>query len=590
MSRLAPAFGIFAAFVILPSLVTSTAQAQSCIADLIVINARVHTVDAARPSAEAVAICGERIARVGSNEEVRSLTGQATRTIDAQGRLLVPGFNDAHVHLVSGAEELVGVDLRPAANEEDFARRLGAYAARLPKGRWIQGGFWDHEAWPSKALPTHAVIDRVTPEHPVFVQRLDGHMGVANARAMKLAGITRDTKAPAGGSIVRNASGEPTGVFKDNAMDLITRAIPPATLEETMEKARAALKHAASLGVTTIQDMTASATELRAYNALRAAGELTARMYSIQNHGIEGLVDGGIATGFGDDWIRIGGQKLFADGSMGSGTAAFFEPYTDDPSTSGLLIHTPQALEKAIFAADAAGFQVIVHAIGDRANAIVLDAFEKLQKERGPRDRRARIEHAQVVREADKARFKTLGVIASIQPSHCIDDMRWAEKRIGRERSRNAYDFRSFADAGARIAFGTDWYVEPLNPMLGLYAAVTRQYPDGTPAGGWFPEERITMAQAIEYYTLGSAYAEFADERKGSITEGKLADMVLLSKDLLTIPPREILDTKPVLTIVGGRLVYERPQQQASGGAESPKATASAQRAWGSGRGPTRAK
>ena len=246
---------------------------------------------------------------------------------------------------------------------------------------------------------------------------------------------------------------------------------------------------------------------------------------------------------------------------MGSGTAAFFEPYTDDPSTSGLLIHTPEALEKAIFDADAAGFQVIVHAIGDRANAMVLDAFEKLQRERGPRDRRARIEHAQVVRDSDKARFRALGVIASIQPSHCIDDMRWAERRIGKERSRVAYNFKSFADAGARIAFGTDWYVEPLDPMLGLYAAVTRQYRDGTPAGGWFPEERLSMAQAIEYYTLGSAYAEFADDRKGSITAGKLADLVLLSKDLFSIPPREILETRPVLTIVGGRIVFEQPSQ-----------------------------
>jgi predicted amidohydrolase YtcJ len=561
MTRRALALCVVGLVVISPLLVTTRALAEACTADLVIVNAKVHTVDAARPSAEAVAVCGERVARVGTNDEARRLAGDGTRTIDARGRLLVPGFNDAHVHLVSGAEELVGIDLRPAVDEQDFARRLGAYAARLPKGRWIQGGYWDHEAWPSKTLPTHALVDRVTPEHPVFVQRLDGHMGVANALAMKLAGIARDTKAPDGGTIVRDASGEPTGVFKDNAMDLITRAIPPATLDATIEKARAALTHAASLGVTTIQDMTASATELRAYHALRAAHELTARIYSIQNHGIEGLADAGIATGFGDDWIRIGGQKLFADGSMGSGTAAFFEPYTDDPSTSGLLIHTPEALEKAIFAADAAGFQVIVHAIGDRANAMVLDAIDKLQRERGARDRRARIEHAQVVRDSDKRRFRTLGVIASIQPSHCIDDMRWAEKRIGKERSRIAYDFKSFADAGARIAFGTDWYVEPLNPMLGLYAAVTRQYPDGTPAGGWFPEERITMAQAIEYYTLGSAYAEFAEERKGSITEGKLADLVLLSKDLFSVPPREILETRPVLTIVGGRVVYEQSSQ-----------------------------
>jgi hypothetical protein len=537
------------------------APARTCIPDLVIVNAKVHTVDPARPAAEAIAVCGEVIARVGTTAEVAALAGRGTRTIDARGRLVLPGFNDAHVHLISGAEQIVGVDLRPARDEEDFVRRLADHVKTVPAGRWIRGGYWDHEAWPSKALPTRELLDRVTPAHPVFVQRLDGHMGVANSLAMTLAGVTRGTAAPDGGSIVRTAGGEPAGVFKDNAMDLITRAIPDPTLDEIVEKARAALKHAAALGVTTIQDMTASATELRAYQALRASGELTARIYSIQNHGIAGLRDAGIATGFGDDWLRIGGIKLFADGSMGSGTAAFFEPYADDPATSGLLLQPPGALEQAVFDADAAGFQPIVHAIGDRANALVLDIFEKLLRERGPGDRRPRIEHAQVVREADKARFRALGVIASIQPSHCIDDMRWAEARIGRARSAIAYDFRSFADAGARLAFGTDWYVEPLDPMLGLYAAVTRQFPDGTPEEGWFPEERIPIERAIEYYTLGSAYAEFADARKGSLTEGKLADLVVLSQDVLTIAPRAILATRPVLTIAGGRIVYEAPSR-----------------------------
>jgi len=548
--------------------------AQGCVPDLVILNAKVHTVDRTKPSAEAVAVCGERIARVGTTAEVRALAGPTTRVIDAGGRLLLPGFNDAHVHLVSGADELVGVDLRPVKSEQEFARTLGTYAATLAPDRWILGGYWDHEAWPSHALPAHALIDAVTPRNPVFVQRLDGHMGLANALAMKRAGITRAAKAPEGGTIVRDASGEPTGVFKDNAMDLITRAVPPDTLDETMDKARAALKLAASVGVTTMQDMTESATQLRAYQALRGKGELTARIYSIQNHGIDGVKAAGITTGFGDDWIRIGGQKLFADGSMGSGTAAFFEPYADDPSTKGLLLQSPEELEKAMFAADAAGFQVVVHAIGDRANAIVLDALEKLQRERGPRDRRPRIEHAQVVRQADKARFKALGVIASIQPSHCIDDMHWAEKRIGRDRSRIAYNFKSFVDVGAAIAFGTDWYVEPLDPMLGLYAAVTRQFPDGTPPGGWFPEEKISMDQAVEYYTLGSAYAEFAERDKGSITEGKLADMVLLSNDLFMIAPREILNTKPVYTIVGGRVVYQAPAAAREGRRPSRKAWA----------------
>ena len=330
---------------------------------------------------------------------------------------------------------------------------------------------------------------------------------------------------------------------------------PRSTRRST--KARAGLAHAARLGVTTIQDMTTDATQFAAYQRLRESGELPVRITSHQNRSIEGLIAAGIHTGFGDDWLRIGGVKLFADGSMGSGTAAFFAPYADDPSTAGLLIQPADVLETQMLAADAAGFQLVVHAIGDKANASVLDILERLQKTRVRADRRARIEHAQVVRDADKARFAAAGVIASIQPSHCIDDMRWAEKRIGHARSAEAYDFKSFVAAGVRIAFGTDWYVEPLDPMLGLYAAVTRQFPDGTPEGGWFPEERLTLPQAIEFYTAGSAYAEFADTRKGRLKPGYLADLVVLSKNLFEIQPREILTTKPVLTVVGGRISYE---------------------------------
>ena len=544
---------IAAAFVAVPlGFALTYPTAQTCTPETVIVNARVHTVDIAQPAAHAVAVCKDTISRVGSSEEIRRLAGAGTRVIDAGGRLVVPGFNDAHVHLIDGANELVGVDLRPAKSEADLARMLKEHAATLPKGEWILGGYWDHEAWPGRALPTRAAIDAATPDNPVFVQRLDGHMALANSLAMRLAKVTSAAKDPEGGTIVRDAAGEPSGVFKDNAMSLVSRAIPDDTLDRTKEKARAALKFAASLGVTSVQDMTASANELKAYRELQSTGELTARIYSIQNYG-------GPMTGrrSGDAWIRTGGRKLFADGSMGSGTAAFFAPYSDDPSTSGLLLQSPEVLKKAIFDADAAGFQPVVHAIGDRANAIVLDAFEELQRTRGARDRRPRIEHAQVVRDADKARFKASGVIASIQPSHCIDDMRWAERRIGRERTPISYDVKSFADAGARIAFGTDWYVEPLNPMLGLYAAVTRQFPDGTPEGGWFPEERISMAQAIEYYTLGAAYAEFEDQRKGVIKEGRLADLVILSADLFKISPREILEVKPVLTMVGGRVVFE---------------------------------
>jgi predicted amidohydrolase YtcJ len=553
---------------VLGAVLTASPALAQCIPDLVLVNGKIHTVDRAAPLAEALAICGERIAAVGGTEEIKKLAGPKTRIIDLAGKLVLPGFNDAHVHLVDGAEEIVGVDLRPAKDEREFARRLADHAAKLPKGKWILGGYWDHESWPSKTLPTRQLVDRAVPNNPVFVQRLDGHMAVANSLAISLAGVTKATQAPDGGAIVRDVSGEPAGVFKDNAMELIARAIPPPSDDDVRERVKAALKHAASLGVTTIQDMTASAAELRAYQTLLAAGELTARIYSIQNHGIEGARQTGVTTGFGNDWIRIGGIKLFADGSMGSGTAAFFEPYADDPSTKGLLIQEPASLEKAMFDADAAGFQLVVHAIGDRANAIVLDILEKLARERGARDRRPRIEHSQVVRDADKARFKKVGVIASIQPSHCIDDMRWAEARIGKARSAIAYDFKSFVDAGVQVAFGTDWYVEPLDPMLGLYAAVTRQFPDGTPADGWFPEERLDLNRAIEFYTLGSAYAEFAEDRKGSIAVGRLADLVVLSKDLFAIPAREILTTRPVLTIVGGRAVFAK---QPMAGTEGPR-------------------
>lgn len=541
--------------VLLPLAVS--AGGAPCTPDLVLVNGRVHTVDASRSEAEAVAICGERISQVGSTAEIRALAAKDTRVIDLRGRRVVPGFNDAHVHFIDGADELVGVNLRPATDERDLARRLAEHASKLPRGRWILGGYWDHEAWPSRALPTRKAIDSATPGHPVFVQRLDGHMALANSLAMKLAGVTRDTPSPDGGTIVRDETGEPTGVFKDNAMGLITKAVPSPSLDEVIEKARAALKHAAEHGVTTVQDMTASATELAAYQALRDRGELTARIYSIQNHGIDGLVRAGIRTGFGDDWIRIGGIKLFADGSMGSGTAAFFDPYADDPSTKGLVLQSPEDLQKSMIEADAAGFQLVVHAIGDRANAITIDAMEQVARANGPRDRRPRIEHAQVMRDSDKQRMARLGIIASIQPSHCIDDMRWAERRIGRERCAIAYDFKSFVDAGVKVAFGTDWYVEPLDPMIGLYAAVTRQFPDGTPAGGWFPEEKITMAQAVEFYTLGAAYAQYAEGSKGSISPGKLADLVVLSRDIFTIPPPQILETRPVLTIVGGRIVFD---------------------------------
>jgi predicted amidohydrolase YtcJ len=511
-------------------------------------------------TATAIAVQGDRVVAVGDAAAVAGLIGPRTRVVELKGRLVTPGFNDAHVHFLSGGFGLLSVDLRDAKDEADFARRIGEYAKTLPRGTWIQEGNWDHEGWPSKTLPTRQLVDPVTPDHPVFVQRLDGHMGLANSLALRRAGISRETEDPPGGTVGRDASGEPTGILKDNAMELVSRVIPEASREMNLRAARAALTEAARRGVTTIQDNSAE-DALPTYQELRARGELTARMYVWRYaDAMESLVRAGVRTGRGDDWIRLGALKILSDGSMGAGTAAFFEPYADDPGTSGLLLHPVPELERMIREADAAGFQLAVHAIGDRANALVLDAFEKAAKANGPRERRFRIEHAQVVRKQDLARYKALGVVASIQPSHCIDDMRWAEKRIGRARSRDAYNFRSFTAAGISVAFGTDWSVEPLDPRLGLYAAVTREFPGGGPPGGWFPEETITLEEAIDLYTRGSAYAEFAEKEKGTLEPGKLADLVVFAADLFDVPPRAILTTPLDLTVVGGRVVYERSE------------------------------
>jgi predicted amidohydrolase YtcJ len=508
--------------------------------------------------ATAIAIKDGRVLALGADADVAPAIGSATRVIELRGRLVVPGFNDAHVHFLSGGFGLLSVDLRDAKDEAELVRRLAAHARTLPKGTWIREGNWDHEAWPSHRLPTRQLIDEVTPDHPVFVQRLDGHMALANGLALRLAGITRETKDPDGGTIVRDGKGEPTGIFKDNATALVERAVPEPSHEMNLRAARAALKEAARVGVTTIQD-NSSIDALRTYQDLRAKGELTARFYVWRYaSSLEPLRAAGVVTGLGDEWIRLGAVKILSDGSMGSGTAAFFDPYTDDARTSGLLLYPVAELERLVREADAAGYQLAVHAIGDRANALVLDAFEKAAAANGPRERRFRIEHAQVVRKADRARFKRLGVIASIQPSHCIDDMRWAERRIGKERAREAYNVRSFASAGIPVAFGTDWFVEPLDPRLGLYAAVTRERPEGGPAGGWFPEEKLALDDALDLYTRGSAYAEFAEREKGTLERGRLADLAVFAADLFRIPPRQILTTPVDLTVVGGRVVFER--------------------------------
>jgi len=542
----------------------ATAQ-QRPAADVIITNANVWTVDRNHPTAQAVAILGDRIAAVGSSEEMDAWRGPQTRMIDAAGKLLLPGFNDAHVHFVPGGFQLDQVQLTDARSREEFVRRIAAQARKLRKGEWILGGDWDEQNWSPPELPAHDWIDAVTPDNPVFVERHDGHESLANALAMKLAGITAATRSPAGGEIVHDAQGNPTGIFKDAAQGLFAKAIPNPTQQARVRAARRALDYAASLGVTSVQDMDPEYADIEAYSILQERGELTARIYAapLETHW-QDQAKLGIRHSFGSDLLRIGAVKGFADGSLGSTTAYFFEPYVDAPNTRGLLSDEMQpisGMRQRLTGADKAGLQICIHAIGDQAISIVLDIFQDIQKTNGVRDRRWRIEHAQHMAPKDFQRFSQLKVIASVQPYHAIDDGQWAEKRIGPIRAKTTYAFRTFLDNGVHLAFGTDWTVAPLNPMLGLYAAVTRATLDGKHPNGWIPEQKITIQEAIEAYTMGSAYAEFEDKEKGSITPGKLADMVLISDNILRIDPRAIRDAKVEMTMLGGKIVYGGPPQ-----------------------------
>ncbi|MFC1724692.1 amidohydrolase [candidate division KSB1 bacterium] len=530
---------------------------EEIMADLVLLNGKIFTVDKTKPWVEAVAVKNGKILFTGDSDYVRRLAGSDTEVIDLAGRLAVPGFNDAHVHFSDGGFYLLGIELRDAKDENEFADRIREYVKTLEKDEWITGGNWDHEIWPSKKHPVKEMIDEFTKDNPVLVQRLDGHIGLANSLALKLAGINKNTPNPQGGEIVKDPkTGEPTGILKDTGMDPVFNVIPPSSRKRQEESIITAMRHANELGVTSIQDNT-SKTDLEIYQDLYNRGELTLRINAWRSVGFDDEFEKiGILPPFGSDMLRIGTIKMFIDGSMGAGTALFYEPYSDEPATSGLPIYPEKDLYDLVMKVDKAGLQIAAHAIGDKANTWILNAFEKAFSENGRRDARHRVEHAQVVIPEDIKRYKELEIIASIQPSHCIDDMRWAEKRIG-DRVKNSYLFNSFVKAGVQVAFGTDWAVEPLDPMIGLYAAFTREFPEGGPDGGWFPDEKITLEQAIEFYTLGAAYAEFQEKVKGSISDGKIADIVVLDKNLFEIPPKEILNTKVDFTILGGKVVYK---------------------------------
>ncbi len=536
------------------------AQSQPA-ADLVITNAKIWTVDPARPEAQGVAVLGDRIVAVGSNQEIERWRGPQTERIDAGGKLLLPGFDDAHVHFVDGGVSLDAVQLNDATSAQEFARRIGDQAKKLGKGEWILSGDWDETKWNPASLPTRELIDPVTPDNPVFVTRYDGHESLANSAVLKLAGITAKTPDPPGGVIVRDAQGNPTGVVKDAAQDLVFKVVPPLSHDQRIKVVKRAMNHAASLGVTSVQHMNPDYADIAAYSELRERGELITRIYAAPLvPQVDDQVKIGIRHAFGDSYLRLGALKSYADGSLGSGTAYFFQPYLNTPNNRGLLSDTMQPLSlmrDRMMRADAAGLQLCTHAIGDEGISIILDLYSDIVKAHGQADRRLRIEHAQHMAAKDFDRFAQLHVIASMQPYHAIDDGRWAESRIGHDRASRTYAFRTFLDHGVRLAFGTDWNVAPLNPMLGLYAAVTRATLDGKNPNGWFPEQKITLKEAIEAYTMGSAYAEFQDQEKGSITPGKLADMVILSDDLFSIDPVKIRDVKVLKTFLGGKLIYD---------------------------------
>jgi predicted amidohydrolase YtcJ len=532
--------------------------------DVLILNGDIRTMDPALPRAEALAISGNRIVAIGATDDLERLAGPRTWLVDAARKTVLPGFNDAHVHFLTGGFSLSSVNLRDARSPEGFTSRLSDYAASVAPGTWIVGGDWDHVSWRAGAemLPSKALIDSFTARHPVLVNRLDGHMSLANSLALRLAGITCSTPDPPGGIIVRDQkTGEPTGLLKDAAEQLVRRVIPEKTFHQKLSAARAASEFAVKRGVTSVTDMSAGS-DIGVYQRLLQCDDLKTRIYAARSIADwEPLGRAGIGAGFGSDMLRIGALKGFADGSLGSGTALFFEAYLDLQDNRGLLFEQmlPEGrmLERVV-AADQCGLQVMIHAIGDEANLRILDLFAAVAEKNVARDRRFRIEHAQHLRPTEVCRFGAQGVIASMQPYHAADDGRWCERRLGSQRARQAYVFRSLLDTGATLAFGSDWTVAPLDPLPGIKAAVTRQTLDGAHPQGWFPEQKITLDEAIWAYTAGSAYAEFAETRKGTLSPGKLADVVLLDRNIFELDPSALDQAEVVLTILDGRVVFDR--------------------------------
>jgi predicted amidohydrolase YtcJ len=532
-------------------------------ANLVITNATIWTGNTEQPWAQAMAISGDTLLAVGTVEEIKHYIEDNTIVNDLNGRFVTPGFIDSHVHFLTGGFDLASVQLRDAATPEEFINRVAEFAKTVPEGNWILGGAWNHENWGGE-LPTKEWIDEVTPNHPVLITRLDGHMSLANSLALKMAGITSQTPDVAGGQIERTATGELTGLLRDNAVTLVGAIIPTPDEAQFSKALHAAMQYVAAKGVTSVHYM-AGTTPKGAFEALKNArnnDELITRiyyMYDLENwQALEADIK---QSGFGDKWLKIGGLKGFVDGSLGSHTAAFFDPYTDKPTDRGIYLTPQDSLVKYIMAADKAGLQLMVHAIGDEGIHFLLNTFEQAQKENGPRDRRMRIEHAQHIAPADIPRFAQLGIIPSMQPYHAIDDGQWAEKIIGPERIKSTYAFRSLMDANATVAFGSDWFVAPPTPLEGIYAAVTRRTLDDLNPDGWVPEQKITVEQALTAYTRNAAYASFDDHLKGSLQAGKLADFVVISEDLTKVDPVRIRDLEIHQTYVGGKKIFDSSEK-----------------------------
>jgi predicted amidohydrolase YtcJ len=536
-------------------------------ADLVVLNAKIVTIDKDHPRAQAVAVIGEKIVAVTTDADARKYIQEGvTRVIDAEGRLMVPGFNDTHAHY--GPLDTDYIELRYITDPKVITERVRERVARAQPGELISGGHWEHEMFTDRKWPTKELIDGVSPDNPVALSRADGHSVLVNSYVLRASGITRYTPDPPGGEIQRDpVTGEPTGIFKEAAKDLLrygavrVRRTPAEEAVRQEHNWEAMLELTRRLGVTSIQYPGGG--EPQVFQKMMDEGRLTVRVDVAgsltdnpeQLRRYDELRQKYPRSG---DWIRFGILKGFMDGTLGSATMMVFRPFDDEPDKTGLPQMSYEELERKVVAADAMGFQIGIHAIGPKANFWVLNAYETARLANGVRESRHRIEHAQILIDSDIPRFAELGVIASMQPTHCITDKRFCEKRIGYERSRGAYAWRRLLDAGAKIAFGTDYSVEPLDPLEGLYAAVTRKDRLGEPGEGWFPDQKLTMEEAIELYTLGSAYAQFMEDRKGMVKEGYLADLVIFDRDLMTIPPDEIMKDKVEYTIVGGKVVYQK--------------------------------